>query len=1236
MARNRRSNKSRSPSPQDRNPRGGRGGRGRGGRGLIASAGRRAVSIIQRATGTTPQNTTVNEQSIVPSPAASTTVVFTPDRSDTGADVSQTSFLSEVAGRTPRFGAQSRTPDRTEADAPEASDANTSFLSEVADRTPRFTPTIAGPIPAQATTTTASTSGPAINTDLIGVMTPSSPRTTQSQETHLLQQSMRQNAQEQIRVAQIMTTMARDNLDSNADEDGEERQVRFNLEDRLEDAATQDEDARNMGPGSIYQDLRIETVNEDEAESVPILVGALGNSSGTPLDGTTNLSFGDHEVDDLQIEGDESGDDPNDPDVIGRLLTKPVPTSYRSVTTVAVPSPASSVSSGSFSFGSSKSVSHLDPVPAQSSEQPDNSDTVQHSAVDVGGTSSGTQSTAITSGGNPGGTTHTSGNAGTSDSNAGPSDVHQTELGRIVPFFTEPDRDHMALVAFSFHIAGGTMASWGMAGRIRAQHLVRIGRRTSRGFVVDSLQVVFRAALIDIIASSAHSHYSHQRRLRIRQVLEGLDTFMLRGPTLPADRGNSFTMLENCPESTAEVCEIVAKFITHAMTAPDVQYPILIPVELVGVHVRRHANGIVGSFEYLQCFARDGTTMIVPYGNDANGRPITDPPPIPRVTIPAVPANPTSATGAAGLDPTAMMHSMILAVQAMAQAGIQADERNAQMAQQQMDLQASVLRANAKQLHDLGGCMSNIGSEVGRAIASNPIHSNVTLNQGGVAGQSTDPNVLGSLTRRHPIGLSVPTFDYGPYVQAYQPQPNDKNTRRIDEATHQIIQRELPPSVKRRYEAAHSTGTIIFAQEFIQGYKYVVETSPNRGIWVERRFWWHSTLGTGCVTGSGHILQPNIQEREFARYAPMLDTLDPANVFQYYRDLCRVGHENGVYIPAYEDYCPERSLDDIECGDTKTACVPTFCRGSVPRWSSIIHNHLKRDKAIPTSHPQYSEIRYNPNGYAALALLITPYHPAFTENRILIQPHPVQGRRSLDDHFRRCDFHYYHQQAYLHTMHNWDDDIHLIRFLDSCQYAAILRTLYQQEKHVPGCKYKFTRGRIVTTLKEYMASPSFLLLGGKPEPTATSTVPTVPSATAPRTSRGRFAKSDGGTARSGNTGRSPRDRNVRYVEAISEPSLLDGDFCQPVTEDHLVAKLIGNCIMGCGVNHDAYKCPALKGDEEAQKKVFSSVGQSRRTFAVRELTTVGNDVVRDETSDDDRDLIDLNDDLGDDSDQDFP
>jgi len=266
----------------------------------------------------------------------------------------------------------------------------------------------------------------------------------------------------------------------------------------------------------------------------------------------------------------------------------------------------------------------------------------------------------------------------------------------------------------------------------------------------------------------------------------------------------------------------------------------------------------------------------------------------------------------------------------------------------------------------------------------------------------------------------------------------------------------------------------------------------------------------------------------------------------------------------------------IECGDTPTARVPKFCQSQVPRWEAIIHHHLKRDKISPSSHPQANEIKHNPNGYEALMLLISPYHPGFTDNGILIKPHPQQGRRSLDDHFRRCEFYYYGQQCYLNTSHNWTDAIHLIRFLDSCQNADILCTLYNQERHVPAMQCKFTRERIVATLKEHMASPSFLLLG----PMVTSTTPTSSTAVtslmtrpAGSNTRYRFSRSNGGggtgggAQRSGTTGRSPRDRNVRAIKASSDSSLLDDDLSTEPSDDLIVAKLNGDCLGGCNKVH---------------------------------------------------------------------
>jgi len=84
--------------------------------------------------------------------------------------------------------------------------------------------------------------------------------------------------------------------------------------------------------------------NDPGRADVVISVGALGNASGTPLDGSQNMSFGERTVDEgrvidgnndnkgmLVCSGSESstsyntlsGFDPSDPDVIADLMTRP-------------------------------------------------------------------------------------------------------------------------------------------------------------------------------------------------------------------------------------------------------------------------------------------------------------------------------------------------------------------------------------------------------------------------------------------------------------------------------------------------------------------------------------------------------------------------------------------------------------------------------------------------------------------------------------------------------------------------------------------------------------------------------------------------------------------------------------------------------------------------------------------------------------------------------------------------
>jgi len=221
----------------------------------------------------------------------------------------------------------------------------------------------------------------------------------------------------------------------------------------------------------------------------------------------------------------------------------------------------------------------------------------------------------------------------------------------------------------------------------------------------------------------------------------------------------------------------------------------------------------------------------------------------------------------------------------------------------------------------------------------------------------------------------------------------------------------------------------------------------------------------------------------------------------------------------------------------------------------------------------------------------------------------------LEEHFCRCEFYYYEQRCYLGTDHNRKDDIHLIRFLDSCQNANILRTLYNQEKYVPTCQYKFKRERIVATLKEHIASPAFVLMGGRPSVTSathSNGTPATLATTRPAslgngtgTARYQFSHSNGsgsggngGTQRSGNTGRSPRDHNVRAIEASTDSLLLDNDLSTEPSDNLIIAKLNGKCLSGCNKVYPPYECPNLVGDVEHQKKAFASLSGRRRFLPV--------------------------------------
>jgi len=382
------------------------------------------------------------------------------------------------------------------------------------------------------------------------------------------------------------------------------------------------------------------------------------------------------------------------------------------------------------------------------------------------------------------------------------------------------------------------------------------------------------------------------------------------------------TMLEDNVASTQKKCRMLGRHLAFANTLPPDRVPLRVPLLFCGKRMLAHPCHTPGSFDYVKKV--DGVNaVVIPCGTDDNGKQIVDPPAMQSPAILPAPASalgstPGAGTGSGPDQNAALLRGVLAAMQVMTQVHLQSDQRNASMTQQQAKLQAAALQSQAQQLKHLTNHLGNLGYEVGRAIAHHPTQHSHTIqatlsHPKAVPGQSTNPRSLGFLTRAIPVSMSLPTFDCGPYAQAFQPQPNDKNTRRIDKATNQIIQRALPDSVKVWHDAAHTSGAVLPVGDCFDGFLFVIETEVGKQHQVVRKCFWHPSFGTGCVTSSGFVLQPNIQERDFARHTPHLENLDPSTVRVFHHDLCRVAQDHGIYMPAHEEFRPEKTFSRIEC-----------------------------------------------------------------------------------------------------------------------------------------------------------------------------------------------------------------------------------------------------------------------------------------------------------------------------------
>jgi len=240
------------------------------------------------------------------------------------------------------------------------------------------------------------------NDDIVGTLipAPSPRRSTQSRATHQLQQTLRNNATEQAlrydsasptnsnnsgNATSVFSAFGANNrtitvetVQENSDDgdgwpEGDHELAGNNADDNAQVNSAPNSSKADDETGIAYNSTTANGVDSASSHAVGnlvintsdpgrgdfvISVGALGNASGTPLDGLHNFSFGERTVVKQDtIDGDKqpneckgmlvhsgsessasyntpTGFDPSDPEVIGDLLTRPPKISPRSPSTM--------------------------------------------------------------------------------------------------------------------------------------------------------------------------------------------------------------------------------------------------------------------------------------------------------------------------------------------------------------------------------------------------------------------------------------------------------------------------------------------------------------------------------------------------------------------------------------------------------------------------------------------------------------------------------------------------------------------------------------------------------------------------------------------------------------------------------------------------------------------------------------------------------------------------------------
>jgi len=351
--------------------------------------------------------------------------------------------------------------------------------------------------------------------------------------------------------------------------DDDEEWPEVNLNPRLSDP----HDNANSMYDSGLQELIIDTVDPGRADFA-LNVGALGNASGTPLDGAQNVSFGESTVNEgCAIDGGEGNEavalsyncqDPSDPEVIATLMTRRAVADPRSPSTIRFNEHVTVAE-----YSPNHSPNPLRTLGAAASTLMENlgGACVTGSAQGNPTLSQGDPSLSQPDGNANAGGDPNSNNSNGNDGNQGGSSTNNDPPG------PGPDGNYLDKLVFTYSTMGGPLQNWGIEGTIKVAEVVQFtpdaSAQNPNQLALSSVQRLVRPDIVDRVTDHVHFNNQHNDKPRVQAIINGMDVFML---TAPNTRGASdnVTMLDDHERLSEEMCRILIGHLLYAETlSPD-------------------------------------------------------------------------------------------------------------------------------------------------------------------------------------------------------------------------------------------------------------------------------------------------------------------------------------------------------------------------------------------------------------------------------------------------------------------------------------------------------------------------------------------------------------------------------------------------------------------------------------------------------------------------------------------